>query len=108
MIRYLFLAGLLSGALLTAACSTTVGVSSSVDAAVVGLTTAERLALIYTSLPRCPAPAPCSDPATVQKIKDLDLTAYNAVKAAEKNEALLSGALTAISAFQSAVPITVH
>lgn len=82
------------------------GVSAKVSAAVVTLTTAERLALIYTSQPRCPAPAPCSDPAIVQRIKDADNQAYAAVKAAERNEALLGAALTAIQNFQSVIPPT--
>jgi|SRR5579863_284665 len=82
------------------------GVSAKVDAAVVGLTAAERAALVYTSLPRCPAAAICSDPATVQRIKDADNTAYAAVKMAEANEALLGAALQAISALTSTVPAT--
>ena len=80
------------------------GVKAKVDAAVVALTTAERVALIYTGLPRCPAPSPCSDPATVQRIKDADNQAYQAVKAAEQNEALLSVALQAIATLQSVTP----
>jgi hypothetical protein len=87
------------------------GVSAKVDAAVVGLTTAESLALIYTKLPRCTtpsAPSLCSDQATVDKIKSLDTTAYNAVKAAEANEALLGVALSAVTAFQSAIPKAVN
>lgn len=79
-------------------------VRSKVSAAVVTLTTAERLALIYTSQPRCPAPVPCSDPVLVQRIKDADNQAYAAVKAAERNEALLGVALTAIQNFQSVIP----
>jgi hypothetical protein len=81
-------------------------VSSKVAAAVVSLTTAERLALIYTSQPRCTvAPPPCSDPATVQRIKDADNQAYAAVKAAEQNEAMLGSALTAIKNLQSVIPV---
>lgn len=82
-------------------------VSAKVDAAIVSLTTAERLALVYTSLPRCPVSAPiCSDPARVAQIKSLDMKAYTAVKVAEKNEALLSAAIDAVQSFQSAIPPT--
>lgn len=91
------------------ACSTSPGVSAKVDAAVVGLTTAENAALIYTRLPRCGttgASAVCSDQATVDRIKAADLKAYAAVKAAEQNEALLSVALDAVSALTAAVPAT--
>lgn len=94
----------LSLALGLAACAAAPGTQSKVDAAVVALTTAERLALVYTKLPRCPAPAPCSDPNTVTRIKSLDSQAYSAVKAAESNEALLDAALVAIQNFQAAVP----
>lgn len=93
-------------AALTACASTTPGVSSKVAAAEVSLTTVENLASIYTHLPRCaPTTAgPCSDQSTVDKIKALDMQAYNAVMAARQNEALLSAALTAITNLQSAIP----
>lgn len=92
-----------------AACSTTTsrGVTTTVDAAVVGLSTAETLALIYTKLPRCIVPKTsmlCSDAGIVRKLKDLDMVAYNAVKAAEKNEALISTAIDAVAALQTAIP----
>jgi hypothetical protein len=90
-----------------AACTATPRVTATVDAAVVGLTTAESLALVYTKLPRCGTVASmfvCSDLDTIKKLKDLDNTAYKAVKAAEANEALLSDALIAVTAFQSAIP----
>lgn len=83
------------------------GQQAKVDAAVLGLSTAERLAAIYTKLPSCTAPKPvmlCSDPAIKQKIKDADQVAYNAVKAAENNPALLSLALDAVSNLQSVIP----
>lgn len=94
------------GCLVLGACASTSGrVSNAVDAAVVSLTTAERLALVYTSLPRCPVQKPvCSDPSTVARIKDLDNKAYAAVKAAESNEALLSVAIAAVQSFQSSIP----
>lgn len=82
-------------------------VSNDVLAAEQTLTATERLALIYTTLPRCGGVARvCSDHATVQKIKDLDNQAYMAVKAARQNAGLLSAALAAIGAFQKAVPMT--
>lgn len=82
-------------------------VNNDVLAAEQSLTAIERTALIYTTLPRCGGVARvCSDPATVQKIKDLDNQAYMAVKAARQNAGLLSVALAAIGAFQKAVPLT--
>lgn len=83
-------------------------VSNDVLAAEQSLTAIERTALIYTTLPRCGGVARvCSDPATVQKIKDLDNQAYMAVKAARQNAGLLSVVLAAIGAFQQAVPLSV-
>jgi hypothetical protein len=79
-------------------------VSNSVAAAEIALTNVERLALRYTTLPRCPAAALCSDAATVQRIKDADNKAYAAVMAARHNEALLGLALSSIEAFGSVVP----
>lgn len=79
-------------------------VQNSVVAAEEGLTAAERAALIYTSLPRCPARTVCSDPAVVARIKLLDNQAYTAVMMAKQNEALVGAALTAISSLASAVP----
>jgi hypothetical protein len=101
----------LPGALVlgVAACSAAPGVSAKVDAAVVGLTTAENAALIYTGLPRCGAvgsSAICSDQATVDRIKAADNRAYAAVKAAEQNEALLSVALDAVSSLTATIPAT--
>ena len=86
------------------ACTTSGGTQSKIDAVVVSLTTAERLALIYTQLPRCPAAGPCSDAATVAKIKDLDNQAYTAVKAAEQNSALLDAAIASVQSFSTAIP----
>jgi hypothetical protein len=103
--RKLILAAALCGSL--AACSTapTTTVSNSVAAAQIALTNAERVALLYTSLPRCPVnPPPCSDPATVQRIKDYDNKAYDLVKAARNNEALIGVAMAAIETFSSVIP----
>lgn len=81
-------------------------VASDVAAAEVSLTTAEHLALLYTKLPRCAtgSPAICSDQVTVDKIKSLDNQAYIAVHAAMDNKGTVSAALTAISAFSTAIP----
>lgn len=101
----LILAVALCGSL--AACSTapTTTISNSVAAAQIALTNAERLALVYTSMPRCHvAPPPCSDQVTVQRIKDYDNQAYDAVKAARENEALIGVALVAIDTLVKAVP----
>jgi hypothetical protein len=91
-----------------AACSTTPSpvVSKTIVAAEQSLTLAEKLALRYTSLPACTATVKivCHDPATKQKIKDLDNVAYRAVMAARTNEALLGVAITAIGDLSSAIP----
>ena len=90
---------------LLAGCVGGSAVQNDVLAAEKSLTALERLALIYTSLPRCGGAAQiCSDPSTVQRIKDLDNQAYMAVKAAEQNSAMLSAALAAIGNFQKAIP----
>lgn len=85
--------------------ATTNAVSSDVAATEIALTAAETLALSYTSLPRCPVAAPaCSTQAAVDNIKALDNKAYTAVVAARSNSALISMAVTAISAFRNAIP----
>lgn len=78
--------------------------SSDVAAAAVALTAAEKLALSYTSLPRCPAATACSDEATVTKIKAADNTAYDAIKAAEANPALVGTAVSAITTLRNLIP----
>ncbi len=102
---------LLIGAVLAAslgACASqqaTNAVSSDVAASEIALTAAETLALSYTSLPRCPKAAPaCSAQATVDKIKALDNTAYNAVVMARSNAGLVGFAVTAISDLRNAIP----
>jgi hypothetical protein len=86
-------------------CSTSTSVSNDVAAAEIALTSAERVALIYTSLPRCGGVARlCSAQATVDSIKALDTKAYTAVKAAEKDSGLISAAWVAISTLQGAIP----
>lgn len=89
-------------------------VSSDVAAVEVALTTAETLALMYTKLPRCAPIVPgtelgfgtvlCSKQAVVDKIKSLDMTAYNAVHLAMDNKGTVSAALTAIAVFSTAIP----
>ena len=80
------------------------GQGNDIIAAEVALTAAEKAATIYARLPRCPGPAVCSDQATVDKIKAADNTAYNAVKAAEANPALVSVAVSAVSDFNNLIP----
>ncbi len=90
---------------LLVACSASTSVNNDVAAAEIALTSAERVALIYTSLPRCGGTATlCSTQVTVDKIKNLDLQAYTAVKAAEKDSGLISAAWVAISTLQSVIP----
>lgn len=82
-------------------------VAKSVAAAQIALTNLERLALRYTSLPRCGSPGAtpvCSDPATVQRIKDYDNVAFDAVMRARRNSALLDFAVGAINALQAVIP----
>lgn len=93
--------GLLAVALLGCA---NPAVNNSVAALEISLTAAETLATNYVALPRCPAAAVCSDPATVSKIKSLDQQAYTAVKAAEADSTLISTAIAAVSAFQTSIP----
>lgn len=73
------------------------------------LTTAETLAKNYTDLPRCGSiPARdrplCSDAALVAKMAEADNRAYDTVRAARQNEALIDAALAAITDFQSLIP----
>ncbi len=82
------------------------GTMAKVDAALNSLALAETLALDYTRLPRCPAVAPCSDQATVDKIKAAATTAHNAVKMAEQNEGMLDAAITAVASFSRTIPAT--
>lgn len=91
-------------------------VTNDVAAAEVALTAAERVALIYTGLPRClvvgsalmpvtvGSPKICSSQTAVDRIKALDQQAYDAVMAAKRNAGLISAAWSAISVFQSAIP----
>lgn len=112
--KRIILAAALCGSLVACSTAPTIGtppisqtpvISNSVAAAQIALTNAERVALLYTTLPRCPVnPPPCSDPATVQTIKDYDNKAYDLVKAARNNEALIGVAMAAIETFSSIIP----
>lgn len=85
----------------------TAPVQTSVASVEIALTAAEKLALNYTTLPRCgTAFVPlCSDPVVVAKIKSMDNTAYNAVVAARKDTNLIAAALIAVNEFSSIVPV---
>jgi len=85
-------------------CSASSTQTNDVAAAEVALTGAERLALVYTSLPRCPGATPCSDAATVATIKSLDNQAYAAVTAAKGNPSLVAAATAAVAALTNAIP----
>ncbi len=108
--RHSFLPALLLVLSLLAACAQPrAGVSNSVIAAERTLTLAEQTAKVYTDLPRCgslPAVGKplCSDAALAAKMADYDNKAYAAVKAAQRNEALIGVALDAIGAYQSLIP----
>lgn len=70
------------------------------------LTTVERAALRYTSLPPCgtnPSVA-CADPVKKEMIKRADRVAYDAVMRARRNEATLTEALIAIDELQKLIP----
>ena len=79
--------------------------ANTVPAAEVALTQAEVAAKVYTDLPRCPAAAPCSDPAIVAKIGTADNLAYAAVKAAEAGTGDPAAASSAIAALIAAIPV---
>jgi hypothetical protein len=103
--KRIILAAALCGSLAACATPPTTTISNSVAAAQIALTNAERLALVYTSMPRCHvAPPPCSDQATVQRIKDYDNKAYDLVKAARENEALIGVAMVAIDTLVKVIP----
>lgn len=83
------------GACANQAAQTTV--ANDVAAAEVALTVADQVALAYTS-------SPAADPTVKARIKSLAQTAYNAVRAAKADGAMLAVALTAIQNLRAAVP----
>jgi hypothetical protein len=103
--KRLILAVALCGSLAACATPPTTTISNSVAALQLSLTGAINMALIYTRLPRCHvAPPPCSDQAKVQQIKDYELKAYDLVKAARENEALIGVAMVAIDTLVKVIP----
>lgn len=80
---------------------------ATVSALEVSLTAAERLAIQYTGLPRCPAATPiCSDADVVKQLLRIDQTAFEAVLAskaavARGGPADFQAADAAIVAFQA-------
>lgn len=88
------------------ACQAGTPAQTPVAEAEVALTTAERLALHYVTLPACPKATLCSDAATVAKIKAADNVAYAAVKAARANntDANVAAANAAIAGLLSIIP----
>lgn len=93
---FVLLLGMEAAVILPAACST-MSQPSDVAAAEVALTTAERAALVYTTLPS-------ADPAVKAKIKAADNVAYKAVKAAEGGMGTAASAIAAISSLSSIIP----
>lgn len=87
---------------------TTATVANSVAEAEVMLTAAEDTAKIYVTFPNCPAlkGGLCSTEANRQKIKDLDNTAFAAVKLARSNAGTVAAAVSAIAALIAATPPT--
>jgi hypothetical protein len=73
----------------------------------VALTGAEKVALHYFQLPRCPIKKPvCADQATVNKIADADTAAYNALKAAKavNSDANLAALVAALANLSGLLP----
>lgn len=107
MIRAIAIAALLAlGGCQTGAGGASVPVQTYVDQAAVALTLAERAALRYAQLPRCPKASLCSDAATVAEIKLKDQSAYAAVKAARQagDKADTAALNAAIAALAAAIP----
>jgi hypothetical protein len=80
---------------------------TTVAGAEVALTAADQVAYRYVIQAPCAAGKvawTCSDPATVTKIKSYALTAYTAVKDAERGVGTLAAALSALNLYQSALP----
>lgn len=94
------------GSLLTGLNSKT---QTGVDAAVIALTEADRVALAYTTMPQCgPTHAKplCSEAPAIVQIKNYGQKAHDAVVQARKsgNDATLATANAAISAFSTSIP----
>ena len=71
----------------------------------IALTTAERAALAYATLPACPAVALCHKPGIVTAIKQADDVAYAAVKAARTGVGSVATAQAAVAALAAIVPV---
>ena len=103
-------AGLLAGA----GCSTTDGVKTAdpqkaVAAVEVALTAADKTATHYITLPLCGpthAKPVCSEAAVSAKIKANEQKAYDAVKAARDNPALIDAAQAAVDSLVQSTPKT--
>ena len=97
--RYLFLALVVSG------CAGTTLSSADASKAMVALSSAEQVALAYTTLPRCPqATGFCSKQETVDAIKKADGIAYAAVISAVDGPSLAT-AEAAIAALLAIIPV---
>lgn len=106
-------AALVAGPYLLAACSATPATTATnaaattVAGAEVALTAAEHVALTYAGQAPCAAGNvawSCRDTATLTKIKQLDQTAYTAVKQAEAGVVTVQVAMDAIAALSAATP----
>lgn len=85
------------------------GNDTKIAQAEIALTAAEKVALQYFMLPRCPKSTPvCADQATVNKIADADNKAYNALKLAKQvnSDTNLAALLTALSDLTNLLPQT--
>lgn len=111
------IAGLLAvfgAVILLSACAKTPPPATLVATAEQTLTAADQVALVYVTLPQCPATSgvdglTCSQEATILVIKADAQKAHDAVKAAEAVAAsggspVMTDANAAIAAFQAAVP----
>ena len=81
--------------------------ATSVAGAEVALTAAEHVGLTYAAQAPCPTgkvAVTCRDAATLARIKQLDQTAYTAVKQAEAGVVTVQVAMDAIAALSAATP----
>jgi PBP1b-binding outer membrane lipoprotein LpoB len=99
---------ILTACLVLAGCSNQsapVVFANSVAGAELALTQAEKAALIYTSLPRCPTAPVCSDSTIVASIGAADNKAYAAVQALKAGTGTQDAAAAAVAILLAAIPV---
>ena len=98
---------ILTACLALAGCSgqsAPVAYANGVASAEVALTQAEKAALVYTSLPRCPAAPVCSDSVIVASIGAADNKAYAAVQALKAGTGTQDAAAAAVAVLLAIIP----